>query len=153
MWEGGLQSASFVSRLKLEEKTDGFASFVPGRCSAQMAGKATDPENLGELTEVPVRSVWKDEARDFTPWLAEEANMALLADTLEIGAHIRPPFRQGRRRFSARTSSHPSLLSISRASPHIVMHQQSVLIIEEMLELCADRSLRSGFSESGNLYR
>jgi len=28
------------------------------------------PKNLGELKEADLRSVWPDEAQDFTPWLA-----------------------------------------------------------------------------------
>ena len=37
-------------------------------------------EELGETGSVNVRKVWLDEARDFTPWLAE--NLWLLGDTL-----------------------------------------------------------------------
>lgn len=42
---------------------------------------------LGKLQEVEdIRSIWPDEARDFTPWLAEEENIAILSD--EIGVDI-----------------------------------------------------------------
>ena len=41
--------------------------------------------NLGKLEEViDIRSVWPDEAHDFTPWLAQPENMEILADTIGI---------------------------------------------------------------------
>lgn len=39
---------------------------------------------LGRLEHVDLRSEWGSEARDFTPWLAEEANLGLLGDTLGV---------------------------------------------------------------------
>lgn len=39
---------------------------------------------LGRLESVPLREAWKDEAREFTPWLAEPENLALLGDTIGI---------------------------------------------------------------------
>jgi len=39
---------------------------------------------LGRLQKIDLREVWKDEARDFTPWLAEEENLRLLGDTIGI---------------------------------------------------------------------
>ena len=44
-------------------------------------------DKLGKLEKVDPRSVWKDEALDFTPWLAQEENLALLGD--EIGVNIK----------------------------------------------------------------
>lgn len=42
--------------------------------------------DLGRLERVAaMRDVWPDEARDFTPWLALEANIALLSETLGLG--------------------------------------------------------------------
>ena len=39
--------------------------------------------NLGKLDKkTSLRSVWKDEARDFTPWLAKDENLALLSEAL-----------------------------------------------------------------------
>lgn len=39
---------------------------------------------LGRLTAVPVREQWPDEAQDFTPWLAQEENLRLLSDAIEM---------------------------------------------------------------------
>lgn len=37
---------------------------------------------LERLQRVDLREVWVDEARDFTPWLAEDANLRLLGETI-----------------------------------------------------------------------
>lgn len=39
---------------------------------------------LGRLERVALREAWPDEARNFTPWLADDANLALLGETLGI---------------------------------------------------------------------
>jgi hypothetical protein len=39
---------------------------------------------LGRLSSVPLREVWAHEAYDFTRWLAQPNNLALLAETLEL---------------------------------------------------------------------
>ena len=39
---------------------------------------------LARLEAVPLRDVWPGEAADFTPWLAQPANLKLLEDTLGI---------------------------------------------------------------------
>lgn len=39
---------------------------------------------LGRLEAVPLRQAWPDEARNFTPWLSEEANLAVLGETLGL---------------------------------------------------------------------
>jgi len=41
---------------------------------------------LGRIEQLDVRSHWQDEARDFTPWLAKEPNIQVLAD--EIGVDL-----------------------------------------------------------------
>jgi hypothetical protein len=43
--------------------------------------------DLGRLEKIDVRSEWDDEARDFTPWLAEE-NLDLLEDTIGIDLEL-----------------------------------------------------------------
>ena len=41
--------------------------------------------NLSKLEEVTdLRTAWEHEASDFTPWLAQEENISLLADTLGL---------------------------------------------------------------------
>jgi hypothetical protein len=40
---------------------------------------------LGRLVSVPLREVWAHESNEFTPWLADTANLSLLADTLNLG--------------------------------------------------------------------
>lgn len=43
--------------------------------------------DLGKLEQIKnLRTVWADEARDFTPWLAKEENLALVGETLNFGA-------------------------------------------------------------------
>ena len=40
------------------------------------------PNDLGKLERVDLRAVWRDEADDFTPWLALQENLDTLGDTL-----------------------------------------------------------------------
>lgn len=41
--------------------------------------------NLSRLEEIKdLRTVWLHEALDFTPWLAQDDNIALLADAAEL---------------------------------------------------------------------
>lgn len=41
-------------------------------------------KGLSRLEEVELRKIWPDEAQDFTPWLAEEESLDLLAETLSL---------------------------------------------------------------------
>src|SRR5688572_15954584 len=43
---------------------------------------------LGRLERVSVRDCWVDEARDFTPWLAQEENIALLGEAIGIELEV-----------------------------------------------------------------
>lgn len=44
---------------------------------------------LGKLEEISdLRSVWKDEARDFTPWLSQNENIDILGQTLGIDINV-----------------------------------------------------------------
>jgi hypothetical protein len=44
--------------------------------------------NLGRLEQVKLRNIWADEARDFTPWLAQDENLRLLGDTIGIAMEL-----------------------------------------------------------------
>jgi hypothetical protein len=39
---------------------------------------------LGRLVRVDLREIWTSEATAFTPWLARQENLAVLADTLGL---------------------------------------------------------------------
>jgi len=43
---------------------------------------------LGKLVKVELREAWKDEAHEFTPWLAQEENIKLLGDTIGIELEV-----------------------------------------------------------------
>ena len=47
---------------------------------------------LGKLVKVDLREIWKNEEYDFSKWLAEDGNLALLSD--EIGIAIRLPEKE-----------------------------------------------------------
>lgn len=40
---------------------------------------------LGKIETVDIRTVWRNEAGDFTPWLAQEENLAALGEALHLG--------------------------------------------------------------------
>ena len=42
------------------------------------------PNNLSRLERVELRNIWENEARDFTPWLANEENLKFLGDMLGL---------------------------------------------------------------------
>ena len=45
-------------------------------------------EKLGKLKKVDLRTYWKSEDRDFTPWLAEEENIKELSDAIGIDLEV-----------------------------------------------------------------
>jgi hypothetical protein len=46
------------------------------------------PVDLGQMRKVAVRDVWKHEEQEFTPWLANDENFALLAEALGLELQI-----------------------------------------------------------------
>ncbi len=46
------------------------------------------PPKLGRLERIDLRTAWKNEATDFTPWLAREDNVRLLGDTLGLDLEV-----------------------------------------------------------------
>lgn len=45
-------------------------------------------QSLGRLERVELRNIWASEAIDFTPWLARSENLAVLAETLNMGLEL-----------------------------------------------------------------
>ena len=43
---------------------------------------------LGRLTRVALRDIWETESQDFTPWLATEENLSILANTLNMDLEL-----------------------------------------------------------------
>ena len=58
---------------------------------------------LSRLERVDLRDIWKSEAQDFTPWLAREHNLGVLAETLQMDLELEAeeqsvgPFRADKR--------------------------------------------------------
>ncbi len=51
----------------------------------ESSASSTNTPPLGVLSRVAdLRSYWPDEARDFTPWLAQPENLQILSDTIDI---------------------------------------------------------------------
>lgn len=46
------------------------------------------PGQLGKLEKVDIREIWKNEAKDFTSWLAKEENLTLLSDEIGISMNL-----------------------------------------------------------------
>jgi Domain of unknown function (DUF4268) len=44
--------------------------------------------SLGRLQQIDLRKIWSSEPGDFTPWLARESNLSLLADTLGMDLEL-----------------------------------------------------------------
>ena len=45
-------------------------------------------KTLGQLEKVDLREAWASESNDFTPWLAREENLTLLADAIGIDLEL-----------------------------------------------------------------
>ena len=44
----------------------------------------TNEKNLARLESVELREIWDSESGDFTPWLAQEENLALLGEAIDV---------------------------------------------------------------------
>jgi hypothetical protein len=66
---------------------------------------------LGRLERVDLRDIWKSEAMDFTPCLAQPDNLTILGDTLGVDLELEAqekavgPFRAGRCQTKTRGSA------------------------------------------------
>src|SRR5207249_5807665 len=45
-------------------------------------------KQLGELMPVDLRTLWSNEAADFTPWLAKEANISRLGEAMGVELEV-----------------------------------------------------------------
>jgi hypothetical protein len=43
---------------------------------------------LGHIKQIDIRTQWQDEGTDFTPWLAKESNIQVLADEIGIDLEV-----------------------------------------------------------------
>lgn len=48
----------------------------------------TTTSSLGKLEKIDLRTVWKNESSEFTPWLALEENLKILSDTIGIDLEL-----------------------------------------------------------------
>lgn len=61
---------------------------MTGPSSAPVPAPPAQTDTFGKLDRAKVRDYWVDEARDFTPWLAHEENLAQLGDTIGISLEL-----------------------------------------------------------------
>jgi hypothetical protein len=67
------------------------ASAVPsvsGQPPIRPAPAEPEPPRFGRLESVQLRKYWRDEARDFTPWLAREENLTLLGEAIGMNLEL-----------------------------------------------------------------
>ena len=67
------------------------ASAVPsvsGQPPTQPPPAEPEPSQFGRLESVQLRKYWRDEARDFTPWLAREENLTLLGEAIGMNLEL-----------------------------------------------------------------
>src|SRR4051812_12186698 len=55
-----------------------------GVTCARIGGQMTAVISLGQLERVALRQAWPNEASNFTPWLAEENNLAQLGEAIGL---------------------------------------------------------------------
>ena len=64
------------------------ADFQLPRQECRLVNKMAE---LGRLKQVELRDIWENEAQHFTPWLAAEENLSVLADTLQMELEFEAP--------------------------------------------------------------
>jgi hypothetical protein len=73
---------------------------------------------LGRLSQVDVRTVWRHEAADFTPWLAEPESLKLLAETLRLGELTLQATEKDVGEFSA------DIVALEEGGAHVLIENQ-----------------------------
>ena len=64
-------------------------------------------DDIGTLSPVEIRQLWSDEAKDFTPWLAENADLLGKALRMDL-THVRSEAAIGRYSADPRTVRRPA---------------------------------------------
>ncbi len=78
-----LAEAEDRSQLDVFYDLSGADSEATAQADHKEDGSMTTAE-LGRLERVALRNIWTTEAQDFTPWLAQEVNLAILSETLNM---------------------------------------------------------------------
>lgn len=66
----------------------GAVASSPGAPTAETPVATPPREAFGLLESVQLRRYWKDEARDFTPWLAKEKNLTMLGEVIGMNLEL-----------------------------------------------------------------
>jgi len=89
-------SAQYQKEAFLETSNVGIAEFTRISCGGLSSGMRFTHHSfspmsiisLSRLKKVQLRKAWVSESSDFTPWLAEAKNLALLGETLEMNLEL-----------------------------------------------------------------
>ena len=72
--------------IKTKPPNGAAADFQLPRQKCRLVNKMAE---LGRLKQVELRNIWENEAQHFTPWLAAEENLSVLADTLDMELELK----------------------------------------------------------------
>ena len=78
-----LAEAEDRSQLDVFYDLEGAGSQVTAQANRKGDGRMATAD-LGRLERVALRDIWTTEAQDFTPWLAQPENLAVLSETLNM---------------------------------------------------------------------
>jgi hypothetical protein len=70
-----------------EPASDG-ATAAPATPAPRALSPEPEAPRFGRLETVPLRKYWRDEARDFTPWLAREENLTLVGEAIGMSLEL-----------------------------------------------------------------